>query len=112
MATERLSSILNHLSPSKSGLSTMYAYASISNAMFMTDLPSHNSIQKNSDDIVITCAIRTPLTKAGKGGLKDTPLDFLVYQTLKNLVTKSKIDPQLIEDVCLGNVRSNLPHMP
>ncbi|KAL9123747.1 MAG: hypothetical protein Q9217_006854 [Psora testacea] len=86
MATERLSSILNHLTPSKSGLSAI--------------------TQKNSDDVVITLAIRTPLTKGFKGGMKDTPLDFIVLQTLKKVVEKSNIDPQLVEDVCLGNVNN------
>ena len=28
--------------------------------------------RKSPDDVVITMAIRTPLTKAGKGGFKDT----------------------------------------
>ena len=36
--------------------------------------------------------------------MKDTPLDYMVYQTLKKLIEKSKIDPQVVEDVCLGNV--------
>ena len=60
--------------------------------------------QKNSDDVVITCAIRTPLAKAFKGGLKDTQLDFMVLQTLQMLRSKSQLDPQLVEDICLGNV--------
>ncbi|KAI9879849.1 MAG: hypothetical protein M1830_006872 [Pleopsidium flavum] len=84
MATERLSSILNHLSPSKSGLSAI--------------------TQKNADDVVITLAIRTPLTKAFRGGMKDTPLDFIVYTLLKKVIEKSNIDPQMVEDICLGNV--------
>ncbi|KAK3176577.1 hypothetical protein OEA41_007900 [Lepraria neglecta] len=84
MATERLNSILSHLTPGKSGLSAI--------------------TQKNPDDVVITLAIRTPLTKAGKGGLKDTPLDFIVYTLLKQVLEKSRIDPQMVEDVCLGNV--------
>jgi len=61
--------------------------------------------QKNPDDVVITLAIRTPLTKAFKGGMKDTPLDFIVYTLLKQVIEKSNIDPQIVEDVCLGNVR-------
>lgn len=60
--------------------------------------------QKNPDDVVITLAIRTPLTKGFKGGMKDTPLDFMVYTVLKQVLEKSRIDPQMIEDVCLGNV--------
>ncbi|KAL8693369.1 MAG: hypothetical protein Q9218_001806 [Villophora microphyllina] len=84
MATDRLNSILNHLSPSKSGLSAI--------------------TQKNDDDVVITLAIRTPLAKGFRGGLKDTQLDFLVYSLLKKVIEKSNIDPQMVEDICLGNV--------
>ena len=60
--------------------------------------------QKNADDVVITLAIRTPLTKGFKGGMKDTPLEFIVYQLLKKVIEKSNIDPQMVEDICLGNV--------
>lgn len=63
------------------------------------------STQKNPDDVVITLAIRTPLTKGFKGGFKDTPLDFMVYSLLKKVIKKSRIDPQMVEDICLGNVR-------
>jgi len=62
------------------------------------------STQKNPDDVVITLAIRTPLTKGFKGGFKDTPLDFMVYSLLKEVIKKSRIDPQMVEDICLGNV--------
>ncbi|KAF4263729.1 hypothetical protein CNMCM8812_003899 [Aspergillus fumigatus] len=85
MAADRLSSLLNHLRPSGgSGVSAI--------------------TQKNPDDVVITLALRTPLTKAAKGGFKDTDLDYMIYALLKEVVQKSKLDPALIEDVCLGNV--------
>lgn len=74
------------------------------------------STQKTPDDVVITLAIRTPLTKGFKGGLKDTGLDFIVYSLLKKVLERSNIDPQMIEDVCLGNVLlpppSSLPQTP
>lgn len=54
---------------------------------------------------MITLAIRTPLTKGKKGGFKDTSLDYIVYALLKQVLEKSKIDPSLVEDICLGNVR-------
>lgn len=44
------------------------------------------------------------MTKAAKGGFKDTGLDYIVYSVLKELVQRSNLDPALIEDVCLGNV--------
>ncbi|KAL2813686.1 Thiolase, N-terminal domain-containing protein [Aspergillus granulosus] len=84
MAAERLNSILSHLRPGNKGVATI--------------------TQKNPDDVVITLSLRTPLTKARKGGFKDTDLDFLVYALLKEVIAKSKIDPALVEDVCLGNV--------
>jgi acetyl-CoA acyltransferase 1 len=65
--------------------------------------PLH-STSKNADDVVITLAIRTPLAKGFKGGFKDTELDYLVYSLLKKVIEKSRIDPQLVEDVCCGNV--------
>lgn len=55
---------------------------------------------------MITLATRTPLCKATKGGLKDTPLDGMVFKILEQVVRKSNLDPQLVEDICLGNVRS------
>jgi acetyl-CoA acyltransferase 1 len=56
-------------------------------------------------------AIRTPLTKGKKGGLKDTPLDGIVFKLLEKVVQKMKFDPGLVEDICLGNVGCirNLP---
>ena len=69
-----------------------------------------NSTQKNPDDVVITLAIRTPLTKGFKGGFKDTQLDFMIYSLLKEVIKKSNIDPQMVEDICLGNVRLSTPH--
>ena len=68
-------------------------------------LITRHSTQKNPDDVVITLAIRTPLAKGFKGSFKDTPLDYLVYSLLKKVIEKSNIDPQMVEDICLGNVR-------
>lgn len=85
MAADRLSSVLRQLTPGKSPMDTI--------------------LEQNPDDVVITLAIRTPLTKAKKGGLKDTPLDGIVFKMLEQVVQKSRIDPQMVEDICLGNVR-------
>jgi hypothetical protein len=54
-------------------------------------------------------AIRTPLTKGKKGGMKDTPLDFMVYSLLKEVRERMNMDPGLVEDICLGNVRNDRP---
>ncbi|PSK40233.1 3-ketoacyl-CoA thiolase-like protein 2 [Elsinoe australis] len=60
--------------------------------------------QQNPDDIVVTLAIRTPLAKGKKGGFKDTLLDGLMLKMLEQALRKSNLDPQLVEDVCVGNV--------
>ena len=65
---------------------------------------------KNADDIVITSAIRTPLTKARKGGFKDTELEYMVYALLKEVRQRITLDPALVEDICLGNVSSSTLH--
>ena len=66
-------------------------------------------LEKRPDDIVITCATRTPLTKARKGGFKDTPTDELLIHILRALREKSGIDPREVEDVCVGNVLQPAP---
>lgn len=74
----------------------------------MYGLLTENSTQKNPDDVVITLALRTPLAKAIKGGFKDTDLDYMVYALLKETLNRANIDPALIEDVCMGNVRLSI----
>lgn len=62
---------------------------------------------KNDSDVVIVALGRTPQCKAGKGGLKDTPFDVLVHQTLKGVLGRvPQLDPALIQDVVVGNVRN------
>jgi acetyl-CoA acetyltransferase family protein len=68
------------------------------------ETPRRNLQAKGSEDIVITLAIRTPLTKARKGGFKDTTLDELLIAILSAVRDRCAIDPALIEDVCVGNV--------
>ncbi|KAL2753131.1 hypothetical protein ACRALDRAFT_1058786 [Sodiomyces alcalophilus JCM 7366] len=83
MSIERISSIARHLNPGS----------------------ALNKIQsKNPDDIVVTLALRTPLTKAKKGGFKDTSLEYLIYALLSQVRQRSNLDPALVEDICLGNV--------
>lgn len=84
MATERLKSVVSQITPGQK--------------------PLDQITQQNPDDVVITLAIRTPLTKGGKGGLKDTPLDGIVFKLLQQVVRKCNLDLSLVEDVCLGNV--------
>ncbi|WEW60778.1 3-ketoacyl-CoA thiolase with broad chain length specificity [Emydomyces testavorans] len=59
---------------------------------------------KHPDDIVITCALRTALTKGGRGGFKDTAAADLLAGVFKAVIEKSKIDPSLVEDIAVGSV--------
>ena len=61
-------------------------------------------LEKSPNDVVVTCALRSPFTKGGKGLLKDTMGADLLAYTLQNLISRSKIDPRLIEDIAVGNV--------
>lgn len=65
---------------------------------------SKSILEKSPDDVVVTCALRTPFTKGGKGLLKDTMGADLLAYTFQNLISKSKIDPKLVEDIAVGNV--------
>ncbi|KAI4864739.1 thiolase [Hypoxylon rubiginosum] len=83
MATERVTSILKHLAPGS---------------------PLATITSQNPDDVVITLAIRTPLCKAKKGGFKDTTLEYLMYAILKAARERLGFSPDLVEDICMGNV--------
>lgn len=101
---QRLSSIVSQIAPSKGGLAAAYVPRTPPSRIHVgTNTTSRQS--QNPDDVVITLAIRTPLTKARKGGLKDTPLDGMLYKLLVEVNKRSKLDPQLVEDICCGNVR-------
>ncbi|KAI3335651.1 thiolase [Ustulina deusta] len=61
-------------------------------------------LQKNADDIVVTACLRTAFTKGGKGAFKDTAAADLMAGVLKGILTRSNIDPALVEDICVGEV--------
>lgn len=52
----------------------------------------------------MTCALRTPFTKGGKGGFKDTQSADLLHGAFKALIERSGIDPNLVEDIAVGTV--------
>jgi acetyl-CoA acyltransferase 1 len=56
------------------------------------------------DDVVICCAVRTPITKAKKGGLKDTPAEDLLAAVLAAAVERTRLDPAVFGDVVVGSV--------
>lgn len=56
------------------------------------------------NQVVVTAALRTAITKGGKGGFKDTPAADLMAGALKGILDRSKIDPALVEDIVVGTV--------
>ncbi|KAL9584751.1 MAG: hypothetical protein Q9212_001916 [Teloschistes hypoglaucus] len=87
-AQQRLSQVQSHLASSE------------------VDIPRGREVvlRKSPDDVVVTCALRTPLTRGGKGGFKDTVAADLLAHTFKSLISRSNIDPSLVEDISVGNV--------
>ncbi|KAG8697755.1 hypothetical protein FRC08_006341 [Ceratobasidium sp. 394] len=64
---------------------------------------------KNPDDVVLTLALRTPMCKAKKGGLKDTPSDVLLVGMLKAVKERCGVDAALIEDIAVGTCHPPSP---
>jgi len=60
---------------------------------------------KAPDDVVVVSALRTPITRAKKGGFKDTMPDDLLKATLEGVVKQSGIKPEVVGDVKVGNVQ-------
>jgi acetyl-CoA acyltransferase 1 len=79
---QRLELIHNHLKPNKTA-----------------NLP-----KKSGDDIVICAALRSPLTKAKRGGLRDTPSERLIAELMKAVFKQTGLDPKNLQDITLGNV--------
>ncbi|KAI5362026.1 Putative thiolase [Septoria linicola] len=61
-------------------------------------------LEKHPDDIVVTAALRTAITKGGRGGFKDTAGADLLHGAFQGLIERSGIDPALVEDISVGCV--------
>ncbi|KAI5306075.1 hypothetical protein KEM56_002301 [Ascosphaera pollenicola] len=92
MANERLQNVLSQLKPATGGSAVVDSIC-----------------QKKPDDVVITLALRTPLAKGFKGGLKDSELDYILYALLKEVLAKTTVKPEQIDDVVVGNANNEGP---
>lgn len=63
-----------------------------------------SATEKSEDDVVICCAVRTAVGKAGKGGFKDTPCEDMLAPLFQEVVKRTKVDPKKIGDCQIGNV--------
>ncbi|KAI9664690.1 MAG: 3-ketoacyl-CoA thiolase with broad chain length specificity [Bathelium mastoideum] len=87
-AHQRLSQVTSHLKASEA------------------DIPrgKESILAKSPDDVVVTCALRTAITKGGKGGFKDTAAADLLHGAFTSLLSRSKLDPAHVEDIAVGSV--------
>lgn len=70
---------------------------------------ARNILQKNPNDVVFLTALRTPVTRAKKGGLRDTYDHELLATVLRAILTRNpNLDPNLIQDIQIGTVLSEL----
>ncbi|KAI5782626.1 3-ketoacyl-CoA thiolase A [Geopyxis carbonaria] len=67
-----------------------------------------NILDKSASDVVFVSALRTPVTRAYKGGFRDTYPEELLAHILKATLAKTGINPTSIEDVTIGTVLSEL----
>jgi acetyl-CoA acyltransferase 1 len=66
-------------------------------------------LQKTPNDIVILSSLRTPVTRAKKGGFKDSYPEELLSNVLRaTLKANPNLDPALIDDVTIGSVLQEL----
>lgn len=60
--------------------------------------------QKNSDDVVIVLAYRTPIARGKRGSFKDLKAEDVLYGLLSEYKKKNEVDFSRLEDVACGNV--------
>jgi len=72
--------------------------------MSSSSSPLSTASNPSEKDVVIVCAVRTPLCRARKGGLKEYPPASLLTCVLQKCA--SYVNPVDIEDTCVGNVLS------
>ena len=90
-STKRVAILLNHIIPDLSNQSIEFSNV-------------NGKFNKSPKDIVIVDACRTPVCKAGRGGLKDTSALDLLTTVLKAILDRTKIDAKLVDDICVGTV--------
>lgn len=83
-AANRTAAIASQLNPASQGLQAI--------------------LKKNDDDVVICAAVRTAITRAKKGGFKDTCPEELLSAVLKAVIDRSGIPIDLVEEVQAGSV--------
>ncbi|KAI1785175.1 thiolase [Ganoderma leucocontextum] len=71
---------------------------------FAVGSPKAKALSQNDNDVVIVAAVRSAITKAKKGGFKDTRPEELLSGVLSAAVKKAGINPAVVGDIAVGNV--------
>ncbi|KAI0766899.1 acetyl-CoA acetyl transferase [Trametes elegans] len=66
--------------------------------------PKARALAQHDEDVVIVAAVRSAITKAKKGGFKDTRPEEILSGVLRAAYTKAGVNPALIGDIAVGNV--------
>ncbi|ELU09588.1 hypothetical protein CAPTEDRAFT_229355 [Capitella teleta] len=90
---DRIKTVAGHLSAPGSSLQAQ-----------PTDAAIRGKFEDSDDDVVIVSALRTPICRAKRGGLKDSLPDDLLTTVFTATLNNLNLDPKLIEDICIGNV--------
>nr|AZL94417.1 acetyl-CoA acyltransferase 1 [Nephromyces sp. MMRI]AZL94418.1 acetyl-CoA acyltransferase 1 [Nephromyces sp. MMRI]AZL94420.1 acetyl-CoA acyltransferase 1 [Nephromyces sp. MMRI]AZL94421.1 acetyl-CoA acyltransferase 1 [Nephromyces sp. MMRI]AZL94422.1 acetyl-CoA acyltransferase 1 [Nephromyces sp. MMRI] len=56
------------------------------------------------DDVVVCVSIRTAMTKAKRGGFKDTKTEEMLGPLFQEIFRRTHLKPTDVEDICIGNV--------
>lgn len=97
-AFQRLSVLSKHLVHARAGVEVSMQPCSAG------DSAAYERRNAALDDVVIVEALRTPLTKAKRGGLKDTDAVDLLATVFKAVLEKTRIEPEVIGDIVIGSV--------
>lgn len=97
---ERFGTILRHVAK------TSNACHPGSSGAVLTSQPvrGFSPVSVSDEDVVILSALRTPIGKANKGKLKDTPVDVMFSSVLSAVIDQTKVKPESIGDIVVGNV--------
>ncbi|KAJ5219187.1 uncharacterized protein N7498_001286 [Penicillium cinerascens] len=65
-------------------------------------------LKKSPNDVVVLSAVRSPITRAFKGGFKDSYPEEILMPIMQAAVQRAKIEPGQVNDALIGNVLAEL----
>ncbi|KAK9831308.1 hypothetical protein WJX81_000893 [Elliptochloris bilobata] len=101
---ERQRVLLGHFKQTEAVTAALSQPQLESRACSAGDSSGYERRSSGMDDVVIVSALRTPITKAKRGGLKDTLPDDLLVTVFKATLDRTGINPADIGDVVVGSV--------